>query len=815
MLCMVAFPVGAADKDKKSDGKKKEKAEQKAPTKIQLTADGDNYLQDGLAYAEKNVELLYGTTSIYCDRMQFDTNTGWVLAEGNVRIYTAAKAATPAGSQQFTTDTTMYAGPKIHYNVKTSEMDMENIGMANYPAFFRSGTVKSSGEAGKLKYTAGNNVFTTENLQDPGFKIKARVIEYDSEDHRYVMRDVTFVAGTVPFFWIPTMVYNPGGPDTPIQFTPGYSSEWGAFLLMAYGFELNKKVHMKVHLDLRSARGVAGGADLRWIYGKRKVPGSPEGEYGQGVAKAYVAQDTDTSKGSSEGEEDTTRYRFEVKQRAFLNSQKDIYANLDFNKLSDRSFERDFFEDDYRKEKQPDNFFELVKYNENFTLSLLARQQINDFFETVEREPELTLDMKRQRVFPTAALEYQGQTSFVNLERRFDDDRWTEEPKYARLSKSELARWDQNGTRLEFDDFSRGELFRNDPSRYGRDYAASRFDTFHELSLPKQYFGWLNVTPRAGWRGTYYSDSWGDEDYMSGTYPRTDGLGSGGEIFRSVFNTGVEFSFKMHRVYDKHDEKWGIDGIRHVIEPFVNLSYIPNPTESPTSIMQFDGRLRNSTRLQPLTFPQYNSIDSIDNQAIARVGFRQKWQTKRDGSNWDLLEWATYMDVDAETQYYGNNSTSNLYNEVEFNPVRWMSLRSYASTDLHGGGFSEYNNSIDWQVAKHLNIEVGNRYINSADGIYENSNQFYLGSLWRINHNWSFGTRHVYEAEDSALESQRYTLYRDFTSWRMAMSGEIRDNKSKSDEYIVFVSFTLKAAPQVAVPIGFRPGDSSPIGFGD
>lgn len=35
------------------------------------------------------------------------------------------------------------------------------------------------------------------------------------------------------------------------------------------------------------------------------------------------------------------------------------------------------------------------------------------------------------------------------------------------------------------------------------DYSAFRADTFHQLLLPKTFFGWLNVTPRAGGRLTY------------------------------------------------------------------------------------------------------------------------------------------------------------------------------------------------------------------------------------------------------------------------------------------------------------------------
>src|SRR6202008_2714322 len=42
------------------------------------------------------------------------------------------------------------------------------------------------------------------------------------------------------------------------------------------------------------------------------------------------------------------------------------------------------------------------------------------------------------------------------------------------------------------------------PATPNPDYAAFRFDTFHQLTYPKTYFGWLSIVPRVGVRGTYY-----------------------------------------------------------------------------------------------------------------------------------------------------------------------------------------------------------------------------------------------------------------------------------------------------------------------
>ena len=67
----------------------------------------------------------------------------------------------------------------------------------------------------------------------------------------------------------------------------------------------------------------------------------------------------------------------------------------------------------------------------------------------------------------------------------------------------------------------------------------------------------------------------------------------------------------------------GLDGLRHIIQPFANFSYVSSPNVDPATILQFD-RVQPSTKLNPIDFPQYTSIDAIDNWTIARVGVRNR-----------------------------------------------------------------------------------------------------------------------------------------------------------------------------------------------
>jgi hypothetical protein len=88
-------------------------------------------------------------------------------------------------------------------------------------------------------------------------------------------------------------------------------------------------------------------------------------------------------------------------------------------------------------------------------------------------------------------------------------------------------------------------------------------------------------------------------------------------------NAGAEASFKVSRTWERAQNKtFGLDGLRHIIQPFANFSYVTGNGTDPAEILQFD-RYIPSTRLRPIDFPQFTSIDSIENWTIARIGIRQ------------------------------------------------------------------------------------------------------------------------------------------------------------------------------------------------
>ncbi len=390
-----------------------------------------------------------------------------------------------------------------------------------------------------------------------------------------------------------------------------------------------------------------------------------------------------------------------------------------------------------------------------------------------ERLPEFAFEMKRQPFFNTP-LFYEGDTRAGYLERYFAS---------------------------------------GSPSP---DYNAVRADTFHQLLYPHVFGGWLSFIPRAGIRGTYYSDSADNTaalmpttlNTISGTPQATTELKYEGALGRAVVNAGFEASFKFSREFEKVESRaWGLDGLRHVVQPYTDFSYAYAST-GPNNILQFD-RLIASTQLPSFDFPQFTGIDSISDWAIWKLGVRQRFQTRRDNQTLNWLELDSYFNVNLQQPTfpgtdYKQGTLSNLYTNLLWRPVPWAGLTVNSQIPMAAKGFTQVNASLNFHVNENLRIDIGERYLNDSP-FFRNSSLVEFGSYLKINDNWGFSVREEYEFADNTLQTQRYELHRDLSSWVASLGVVVLDNSNGNYEYGILLSFTLKDMPQVNVPAGFDP----------
>ncbi len=576
---------------------------------------GSVFSKDGVWYGTDGVYVIRGNTTLTADSASVNLQTGEAVADGNARI--------EQGNQ-------IWVGEHINYNFKTHQMRSEQFRTGKTPVFAQGQQLQ--GDTSNKVYTARHAFFTTDDVSDPAVGIRASHVKIVPGQYIEAWNAVLFLDG-VPAFYFPYYKRNLNAHANNLNFTAGYRSAYGPFLLNTYSWFLGNEADGKLHLDYREKRGVGAGPDLNLHLG----------QWGEATFNYYYLHDHDPNESIS-----TTSFSNllgtipENRQRFYFAYQATPFTNLNLkamvNYQSDPLVLHDFFESEYTQNPQPNSFVEANKYSENWSLDAEATPRINDFFDQVERLPDVKLTGFRQQIFNTP-IYYESESSAGYYRKMFADT--------------------------------------NNPAL--PDYSAARADTFHQLLLPWTFFNWLNLTPHVGGRFTYYSQESGPG-------------GTNDEAYRTVFNTGIGASFKASQLWTgATNSLLEIDGLRHIIEPSVNYVFVPNPSTPPSQLPQFDSQLP-SLELLPVQFPDYNDIDSIDSQNVIRFGLRNTLQTKRDGQLDNLLDWNVLLDWNLTPNARTNaiflqpqKTFDDLYSDLTFKPRSWISLESQTRYAINSG----------------------------------------------------------------------------------------------------------------------------------
>lgn len=751
---------------------------------VEITADGDTRFENGTAIADKNVQIRYGGIAIHADHAEYNPDTRDILLVGNVRIY--------AGGD-------LFSGQRAFYNLETKQMRSLEFDGSHYPLKFSS---LSAQGFGTRQFNLRDSDLTTSDSSMPDWHVHAKTIRLYTND-RVVLLNSTLYVGKLPVFWLPyaySSLTHQG-----FQFAPGYDSNWGGYLLTSYTFPLGAGDNFlaTIRQDYRTLHGYAAGFNADMKFGKN--------DRNTGKFISYYANDTDpTAFKDAFYTTNTSRYRVGYQGKTYFSDE--VYATADITKLSDANFMQDYYPGENRYNPQPDNNVALTKLDDVYTASLVTRWQMNDFQETTQRKPEGALDFKQEPLLGLPVF-YDGTTALGQLNRTFSS-----------MSNS-------SGTT-------------------GLNYGTTRFDTFHQISSPQTLWGWLSAVPKVGIRGTFYSQGgyFAGSNGVVNTYPfgyenpggptnsylpSGNALHTTGNVFRPVFNAGLENSFKVSQAFEGIQSRWlGLDGLRHVFQPYSNLSYVYTGGPNVNQILQFDrlqvnspnattksGYQPSSTQLEPLDFPQFAAIDTIDTWAIWRLGVRNKLQTRRDGGTWDWFYLDSFADINGINPYM-NGPISNLNNRFVVAPVSWLNLRVGSQVPLVSQGFTELNTDFMVMPTRNFSFNFGTRYIDNYNGA-QNDNQYPFGGFWKFNDNWSLSAQEVYNTSPAgpgstgnSLIYQRYMVHRDLSSWIVSFGAEVRANQSQGttsaeNQYGALLTFTLKDLPQVTLPLAFSQASGS------
>jgi lipopolysaccharide export system protein LptA len=467
-----------------------------------------------------NVSIKHGDIELTCDKIVVYTDTKEAICEGNVKI------TQPGSSME---------GDRINYNFSTKKGYTIKT-KVKAPPFY--GVADEVAQTGDKEVVLKKGYVTTCDLEKPHYSIRAKEVQIFFEK-KIVARHVSFFVGNTPVLYMPLYVQPLFEKKPEVTIVPGRTGDWGYYALTAWRYYFNDDSKGHIHFDYREKKGLAEGIDYK--YNAKDL--------GTGVARFYYAHENDDLTANKTGSKDD---RWRTQYRHSIDLPEDTACTIEFNKLSDRDFVKDYIYREFEENPTTDNYILFETTKRNYIMTLLARKRMNTFFTVVERLPEFKLQINNQRLGDTNFY-YFSQDAVTNFVKRYD----------------------------EADNRSRDE--------------SVRVDAYHKLSYAKKLFKFLYVTPFIATRQTFYSrNRWKETSQL-----------------RSIYEQGFDVSTKFYRIFDINSDFLNLDlhRLRHIITPNMGFLTRHQPTISPDNLHQFDG-IDGIERYNGFTFSLENKLQT-------------------------------------------------------------------------------------------------------------------------------------------------------------------------------------------------------------
>ncbi len=677
------FPLPGGFKDKKNLNSK----EDNSP--VELNGDQIEFLQaENKMIATGHVVVTKGDTRLTCDRVEFSKDTKVTVADGHVVL------TTPQGR---------IWGDHMRYNFDTMSGEFMEARIFADP-YYGAGQQVAKIDANHIQMTRG--YLTTCDLDKPHFRLLSKKLDVYPGD-KMIARSIRMIVGNVPLAYIPRFSQALDDRKPRVIYIPGYSKNWGAFLLQDWRLYFNDNVKGHLHLDYREKRGFTPGLDINY-----KIPNK-----GNGFVRLYYMDQLIPQRRHfwlPKTDKTIAKERFRSEWRHKWTIDDKTEAVWQYSVVKDSTFIKDYFKREYYKDPDPQTFFLLTRTLPKGSLSFRVDDRVNRYTSIVERLPEIRYDLANQG-FGKTGLYLKSTDTYSNLSLK-------------------------------------------DPSPTEVHRETMRVDSDNQLSYPMKV-GFIELAPNVGQRETYYSKTQDPIHYG---------------VIRSVFSTGADLSTKFYKIYDLHRNFWGmeINRLRHIVTPTVSYVYRRTPTLSSEDLDIFDG------------------VDTIARDHYIALGLENKWQTKRQGKNVDLLRvlWSSNFNL---KEHIGQGSFDHVKSNIEFKPVDWITFNSDSDYDPHQHLLSSANFDIYINRGKKWALSFGKRYSVGSD------DQITTDFRVKLNPKWTLRLYDQFDINHGQQKSQEFTVTRDLHEWEM----DVNFNETRGQGSEIWLVFRLKAFPDMGLDL--------------
>jgi hypothetical protein len=812
---------------------------------ISLDADEITSEDEVFYRAKGNVIIRYREAAFYAEEITFDRNTQIVECPGWARLEYREK-----NGQKYTV-----IGEKGIFNLSNEAGQFENAHM-----IVDFGPFKFEGRWYERKWyvygervtkDADDRIFHVEDgrattcppeYKSPLYSIEAKRMTVFVPDNRnpdnlprISARNLFLKFEGVPILWLPQLTYTIREEDnqSPVQVSSGYDGRKGGYIDASVDVFRNRYLTLTPHIGYYSEHGISLGLDGQYFYEATNITKL------SGTWKTFFLEDmsrTFTQQRDRKGEEGDSmfRYRFLWQHTQTFGPgagwlDKGVLTfQLDW--MSDPDILYDFYYDDYVSHGPRDTYLDFTKpIGPDNEVSIYTVLQINKFFTTYERLPELRHVFRKRRILTIPTMN--------------------------------VPVFYESQTRGGYYHFIENEDIPDHTS-----YTLWRAWTDHKFSAPKRFFNFLNINPFVGIAGElgHVSQYTVGKNFDVGRRGRikawTERTPSGfwrldynrytrsglfvympqeeGTYFRAIPYAGLDASFKMHRTYNFEGTYMGElmrrylssdnEKLRHIIEPKAHL------------------------------LTAYGAGTDSSGALGADVGIRNAFQIERKGENKDLVDFTMMF----SQRFYGSGmfSAPTRHKQTRFNrdlrtaevkkfkdyqpesligfdiratPFEWATLEADLVWDLYklsrlSRATMNMNFDVSWAVQRMFAspymprnlrgrkdealVYFGYRYL------YDISNQISVGGrVWfddftpllsvrqqqkswmrELARGWGAEFNIRYEAKSGTLQEMEYTLYK---NWKKCLDTSVTYRYRDGDN-AVFATFWLTAYPSSKIDLG-------------
>lgn len=540
--------------------------------KVDILADKIDHLK-GRDYviANGSVDITYQTTNLKADRVEVNTKTGDVVAEGNVIISSEGSLIRCQKSifniytkRGFMYDADGFASPVYYFTGKK----IEKVG--DDKLRIHQGTLTSCGPA----CGTGPSPWT--------FRVGEADLQLDRYAHLY-----GFVPKIldVPLFYLPYYVTSIKTERATGFLSPvvGSDSADGIFVNNQFFWAINPSMDATVGLDYLSNRGVRYTGEFRYVLdsrssGQLNASYLKDGEFfNQSISPhSWLFDDERSPDDLPLGGE---FYKVNLDHKQVLAGDVEMVGRMDLGS-EDTNFDREFSDDiELRTRREMESFVSFAKNWETRSIQVVAER-----LESLE--DNAFTDIMNSDVIGDREEVYGRLPSVVFLQQT---EQIGSSPFYFNMSSS----WTNFYEQQEIERF-----FGYGIERLEDVETTPRFDIYPKVSMPISVAPWLSLTPAVALRETYW---WRSRANRAADHNVTNG----------VSREALEFELDVkgptvYRIAD-YETQWA-EKYKHLVEPSFNYRYVSDFDEA-------------DSLLVPVTINggNFDTVDTFDRSTSAET----------------------------------------------------------------------------------------------------------------------------------------------------------------------------------------------------